>query len=155
MKYLPFFLILILTGCSKNIDYIPEKFFGLERIQFMTGDEAREFIDRLHLQDVAPINNEIGFYEGEKGSAVIYVTYYDKNETALQEELKMTEKISPENSVFLGGTYFTENNKNIYRCFGMGQTHFVFSHQNLLFWISVETHWGQKFLKEYLSYIGI
>ncbi len=154
MKYTFFIILLFLAGCSSKKEYIPEEFFGLKRIQFMTGDEAKKFIDRLHLQEVAPLNNEIGFYEGEDGSAIIYVTYYANNDIALEEEIKMTDKISPENSVFIEGSYFTEMNKNIYRCFGMGQTHFVFSQQNMLFWLSVETHWGQDFLKEYLTYIG-
>jgi hypothetical protein len=65
----------------------------------------------------------------------------------------MTEKISPENSVFIGGEYLDIEGKQVYRCFGMGQTHFVFAHQKELFWISVNTVIGKDVLTAYLDYI--
>ncbi len=65
----------------------------------------------------------------------------------------MTEKISPENSMFVRGTYYTTNNKEIYTCLGPGQVHYVFSHKNLLFWISVDPNISKNFFNEYLNFV--
>lgn len=119
----------------------------------LSGDDAKSFVDKLHFQNVATTSNEIGFYEGRKGEAIIYISYYENEEAATKDEIRMTKKISPENSVFIMGRYIEINERKIYRTFGMGQTHFVFSQGNALFWISVETNWGKRFIKEYLSCI--
>lgn len=66
----------------------------------------------------------------------------------------MTEKISPENSVFVGGQTIDIDGKQVYRCFGMGQTHFVFAHKKQLIWISVNTVVANEFLSEYLNYLN-
>jgi hypothetical protein len=63
----------------------------------------------------------------------------------------MTEKISPENSVFTNSTFRSISGRNIYRTLGMGQTHYVFTDKNKLFWISAETPWAQDFLTEYFK----
>lgn len=121
----------------------------------LAGREATEFINNLHFQAVAAEKNEIGFYEGESGPAIIYVSYYTSNETAAAEGKRMSEKISPENSVFIGGEYLEVSGKAVYRCFGMGQTHFVFTHQKALFWMSVNTMKAKAILAAYLEYLGV
>jgi len=87
----------------------------------------------------------------KQGKAVIYITYYDNPEQASAEGLKMTEKMSSNNSVFIERKYFDLNGKRIYRCFGMGQTHFIFSYHKQLFWISVDTILAKPFLQSYLT----
>lgn len=146
--------IMVLASCGGSPEYLPKKFFGLEQSRLLKVEEAEKYVDKLHIEKVAGETNKIGFYEGEKGKAVIYVTFYDDVVKPKQDETKMTEKISPENSAFVGGEYIEIRNEKIYRCYGMGQTHFVFSHQHTLLWISAETHWAQEFLQEYLDYIG-
>lgn len=157
MKFKRIYLLsalLIIFSCSSNNSYIPRIFFDLELKQHLRGEEAKTFVDKLHFKNVAGKSNEIGFYKGEKGSAVIYITYYATAESAKDEEVKMTEKISPENSVFIMGKYIDVNKEKIYRTFGMGQTHFVFTHDKALFWLSAETQWADDFLKLYLRQIG-
>jgi hypothetical protein len=155
IHFLLLLLILSISGidCSMNNDLLPKTFFGMTLVQRITGDEAKQFLDKLHFQPIAPKLNEIGFYEGSPGKAIIYVTHYDNENQAASEANKMTEKISPENSAFFSGQYQTVRGKDVYRCFGMGQTHFVFTNNNQLFWISVDTHIGRKFLEEYLDYL--
>lgn len=155
---LHFLLLLLLLGisgrgCSVNDNALPKTFFGMTLVQKITGEEAKRFLDKLHFQPIAPKMNEIGFYEGQQGKVIIYITQYNNANQALSEGKKMTEKISPENSAFFGGEYQMVNGKEVYRCFGMGQTHFVFTNKNQLFWVSVDTHIGRKFLEEYLDYL--
>lgn len=146
-------LIFVLGSCSPKKEHLPENLYNLTLKQKMAGQKAKEFINRLHFQEVASTENEIGFYAGERGSAVIYITHYESSDKAKSEWSKMTQKISPENSVFIGGEYFRLKGKQVYRCFGMGQTHFVFSHKTSLFWLSVETLIGRASLAEYLDYL--
>jgi len=150
-KFLTLFFI-ILISCSKQ-NPLPDQIFGLSLRQKLVGKEALEFVNKLHFNNVTYEKNEIGFYEGSKGTAVIYITYYNDEKTANHNFELMTRKISPENSVFIKSSFFEYNGKNIYRTFGMGQTHFVFVSGKNLYWLSVETIWSLKFLKEYLACI--
>ncbi|NIR49502.1 hypothetical protein GWO43_13465 [candidate division KSB1 bacterium] len=146
--------LLILYCSSEKTELLPQELSGLKLSRTMNGQEAKNFVNRLHFQEVAASKNEIGFYEEDKKSAIIYISHYETAEQAETEERKMTDKISPQNSVFVGGKYLDVNGKQVYRCFGMGQIHFVFSHKRQLFWISVDTLMGKEFLSAYLGYLS-
>ncbi len=59
----------------------------------------------------------------------------------------MTNKISPENSIFIYPEFFDYEGNKIYKCFGMGMTHFVFPLNKSLYWISVDTHLSKDSLR--------
>ena len=146
-------VVIFLISCSLNSNYLHEELFGLQLTKKLTGKDAKEFVNNLHFQSVTDLENEIGFYDGERGAALIYITHYNKKDDAEEDYKRMTEKISPENSVFIKPEYFQLNGMEIYRCFGMGQSHYVFPYNKELFWISVDTHFGKKFVEEYLIHI--
>lgn len=145
--------ILLIVSCSSNRDYLPEEFWGMKLNRKLTGKEAKDFVDKIHFQNVATEKNEVGFYTGAVGNAAIYITYYSDDKTAYQDFRKMTQKISPENSMFVRGTFHNINNKQIYSCLGLGQVHYVFAHKNLLFWISVDPNFSRNFLDEYMKLV--
>lgn len=144
---------LLFFSCSAEVNFLPDEFYGLTLTKRFSGKEAKVFVNKLHFEPVTETENEIGFYDGEKGAALIYITHYNKKDAAEEDYKRMTEKISPENSVFIKPEYLQLNGMEIYRCFGMGQSHYVFPYNKELFWISVNTHFGKKFVEEYLSYI--
>jgi hypothetical protein len=146
-------VILFLISCSINSKYLPEDFFGLRLTKKLIGTDAKEFVNNLHFQNVSELENEIGFYEGKAGSAIIYITHYNTIETTKDNYKKMVNKIGPENSVFFKPEYLKLGGMEIYRCFGMGQSHYVFPYNKELFWISVDTQFGKKFIEEYLNHI--
>lgn len=146
-------IVIFIISCSLNTNYLPEDFFGLQLTKKLTGKDAKEFVNNLHFQKVADLENEIGFYEGKAGSAIIYITHYNTKETTRSNYNKMVKKISPENSVFVKPEYLNLGGMEIYRCFGMGQSHYVFPYNKRLFWITVDTHFGKKFVEEYLNHI--
>jgi hypothetical protein len=146
-------IVIFLISCSLNSNYLPENFFGLQLTKKLTGKDAKEFVNNLHFQSVTDLENEIGFYGGKAGAAIIYITHYDTKETAKSNYEKMVMKISPENSVFVKPEYLKLSGVEVYRCFGMGQSHYVFPYNKALFWISVDTHFGKKFVEEYLNHI--
>lgn len=98
--------------------------------------------------------NEIGFYESSDGTAIIYITYYNAENTSQSEYERMINKISPENSVFINPEFIEINGREIYRCFGMGQSHYVFANKKELYWVSIDTHFGKEFITQYLAYIN-
>jgi len=157
-KIILFFLssVLILSqiGCSNNKDSLPESISGLKLSNIIIGDKAKESVNKLHFQPVTETENEIGFYKGEIGEAIIYVTHYQNAKDSQTDYAKMTKKISPENSVFFNPSFFKMNGKEVYQCFGMGMTHFVFYDDVDLFWISVDAHIAREFLKNYIEYIS-
>ena len=146
-------LIWIVSACSEKKDPLPEEFYGFKLMNKMTGDEAKKFVDQLHFNEVAPQKNEIGFYESPAGKLIIYITYYDDNVKSLAEYDKMIDKISPDNSVFYDPSIIKINQKDIYRCYGMGQVHYVFASGKELYWVSIDPQFGEKFIAEYLNHI--
>jgi len=148
-----FFILLIHINCSTQRDTLPENISGLKLSRKMTGDAAKESINRLHFQPVTDTENQIGFFKSKIGEAIIYVTRYKNYEESKIEFEKMTTKISPENSAFFNPSFFKQNGKNIYQCFGMGMTHFIFYDNNDLFWVSADTHLASEFLKNYINYL--
>ncbi len=155
-KQLTITLILLLSvvSCSLTADIIPDEFYGLKLVKKLTGEDARRFINRLHGDSVTDAENEIGFYKGDEGEAIIYVTKYKTNEDAERYFKQMTDKISEGNPVFIKPEHIKINGYDVFRCYGMGQSHFVFTYKNKLFWLTVDTEIGMDFTTEYLTYIG-
>ena len=146
-KRLSILLLIIFLNCASSTkNPIPHKIYNLTLKQKIEEAEATQQINKLHFQNVAAEKNEIAFYEGPNSAATIYVSYYRDNKTCQSEYEKMTQKISPENSVFIGGTYLKMNKLEIYKCFGMGQTHFVFAKDQILFWVSITTIIADDFI---------
>jgi hypothetical protein len=146
--------VIILISCTIRKDPLPETLYGFKLVNKLTGVEAKKFVDQLHLNEVAPQKNEIGFYESPVGSLMIYVTYYDDNAKSQSEYKKMISKISPENSVFYDPKIVTIDQKNIYKCYGMAQVHYVFPSGKELYWVSIDPGLGDKFITEYLNHIN-
>jgi hypothetical protein len=146
-------LIIILLSCSIGKDPLPGEFYKFKLTNKLTGDEAKKFVDQLHFNEVAPQKNEIGFYESPAGKLIIYITYYDEDVKSQSEYEKMITKISPDNSVFYDPSIIRINQKDIYRCYGMGQVHYVFASGKELYWVSVDPQFGEKFIAEYLNHI--
>jgi hypothetical protein len=155
-KYIITILIIITVSlcslnCGREPNLLPEQLYGCTLTSRLRGEEAKSHVDQLHFQKVAAHSTEIGRYEGENGPITIYVTSYLNADQAEENYKKMTKKISPENSVFIAGEYLKIGEKEVYRCFGMGQTHFVLVHQKNLIWLSVDTIRANKILDTYLK----
>lgn len=146
-------VIILLSACSNQVEYLPEELLGYKLENKLTGEEAKMFVNRLHFNDVTNLENEIGFYSDAEKELIIYITFYENQDLARQDELKMTKKISPQNSVFLAGKYIEIGSFEVYQCYGMGQAHYVFSKDGQLFWISVDSVTGKEFVQNYLKII--
>ena len=147
-----FLFCLLIQNCAQK-ETLPQDILGYKLTRKISGSEAVQMVNRLHLQAVTDTENEIGFYEKDAKQAIIYITYYQSETDAQTDLLKMVDKISPENSVFINGGQMDSNNTIAYRYFGMGQTHFIFSNKQMLIWLSVDTMIAKNFLDSYLEYL--
>lgn len=145
--------LLLFSACGTQKEYLPNEVFELTLTKKLTGSETESFVNRLHHGTVAADENEIGFYSSQKGSAVIYISYYNNDDEANEILLQMIEKIENFPSPFEGGDSFELSDHIIYKYSGLGQSHFVFSSGNTLLWISADIMWAELFLREYISYI--
>ena len=139
--------------CSREINYIPATLLTCQLEKKLSGDAARQWVDKIHRKVVTPEENEIGFYQGNNGPITIYVSWFRNAELAEKEYLRMTEAISPQNSIFINGEFIELDGKKIYHCFGMGQTHFALTQNDALIWLSVNTIGGKDILLSYLKLI--
>ncbi len=152
-RYLILFLCCLWQYCAEN-GIFPQNILGYSLVRKISGVEAQKMVNRIHLQPVTDMENEIGFYEKNTEQAVIYVTYYQSENDARVDLTKMVNKISPQNSIFLNGGQLEINKIIAYRYFGMGQTHYIFRIRNLLFWLSVNTMIASDFLETYVKYLN-
>lgn len=142
----------LLQFCGRK-ETLPKDLMGYTLVESISGTEAQKTVNQIHLNPVTDTDNEIGYYEKGNDKAIIYITHYKTDDDAKTDLIKMVEKISPQNSVFINGGQFVINEIKIYRYFGMGQTHFVFRVENKLFWLSVDTMIAKEFLETYINYM--
>ncbi len=152
--YLSALAMLLACSCQNQPEFLPENLLGYQLTRKLTGDEAKAFVDKIHLREVTPENNIIGFYQMGNMPLTIYITEYNSTGEAEKNFEQMTGKISPRNSVFINGEYLEIEGRKLYRCFGLGQTHFVFHIDHRLFWVSVNTIQAGKFIRDYLKMIS-
>ena len=144
------FLGILLLNCRQSESkLVPESIAGFKLVKTLEGEQAKSYINRLHFKNVAPQENTIAFYKKDNKELILYLTLYEQDDEARKDWQRMVKKISPENSVFVQGTVLNLDGKDVYRCFGMGQTHFVFVHQNALIWFSVPTIGSMEIFEAY------
>lgn len=148
------FALIVISSCSKQFDPLPKEVLSLKLDKKLLGKEAKDFLSRLHPGEVGSSKNEIGFYSGSRGGATIYVSIYENKIIALDEEKKMTTKISLGNTAFTIGEINYFDGLKIYKCFGYSQSHFIFSKDSNLYWLTADTEIDRKFLSAYLDYLN-
>ena len=148
-----FIVFLLLSGCSTKQDFLPESNAGLELYKSYTGKEAKNMLDKLHFLDVADGDSKIGFYRSSRGSASVYATIFADGKKAESKFEDMKNKISGGNSIYNSGKMIELNSINIFRCKGLGQTHYTFAVGNTMVWISCDDDPAPEFLQDYLNKI--
>ena len=148
------FAVIFLTGCSKQIDPLPNEISGLKLDKKLTGKDANDFLSRMHSGEVGSAKNEIGFYSGDQGGATIYVSYFEDKFQARDEESKMTDKISLGKSAYTNGIQYYIDGQKIFKCTGYSQSHFIFSLEANLYWLTADTEIDRKLLSDYLEYLN-
>jgi hypothetical protein len=142
--------ILILSGCSKEHRFLPDSIGRLKLSSSFTGGRAEEMINKLHPSDVASEASEIGIYEADTLSAILYVSKFENSDVAMERFKSMLLKIAH------GGTPFGHLNqvevegRLIFMVLGLGQVHYFYSEGDKVVWFSVDFPLAVESIRELL-----
>ncbi|CUS93535.1 hypothetical protein [Candidatus Kryptonium thompsonii] len=131
--------LLILLGCSDKPTMIPNSLGKLNLDKYYVGAKAKEMINQLHMSGmVAGDKNEIGFYSHDTLKEVLYISKFKDSKIAEQKLEQMLIKIAHGSTPFFLHNQVNVQNTNIFLLFGMGQSHYVYTKNDKLIWLSVD-----------------
>lgn len=145
-------LCLLLAGCQPRNE-LPATLGELKLGESITGERAKETINRLHDGGVTPEANFIGQYGNEGSTATVYLSVFASAESAGEAERQMAELIKKGNPIFGHYHELTLGGKQIAMCLGQGQAHYFFSHEKKLYWLAVDAHIAQESLRNLLDVV--
>lgn len=141
----------VVSRCTRSDTFLPDEIYGYRLSDKITGEQAKKMVDQLHFREVSPSFNEIGFYNNESGPLTVYVSRYSDGEKADSALQKMSRKILEDKQVFILGEFITFQDQKMFRCFGLSQTHFIFTRGRYLIWMSVKTIKALNIIEAYLG----
>jgi hypothetical protein len=128
---------------------MPETLAGLERVRLVTGREALDRVADLHGKPPDIEDCAIGVYgEGEK-SATVWISRATTPSGSEEQAMLMIERMKDGSGPFHGPEVFRSDGVRIYRFEGMGQLHYVFTKDDLAFWISAPPELGTQAVQEF------
>ena len=155
----PFFIIIMLSTCgpqpAKQQDLstlLPKAISKLQRVKLITDSQALEKINSLHGKEITVEAGVIGNYRSAQGQPAMVWISRSKTITLAREQTesmvaKMTENPRspfhhPETLIIDGIT--------VYRFMGMGQVHYIFRREAIVYWISAPPEEGKNMLAAFL-----
>lgn len=144
------------TVCKSKPDSLdslfPETIDGLKRVQLITGIQAVEEINKLHGREIRIIEGGIGTYRTNNvPQAMVWISRSKKEDLARhQTEVMIKKMLSAPHSPFHHLAQCELQGINIYQFQGMGQIHYIFCWDDLVFWISAVAHQGDAILQAFL-----
>jgi hypothetical protein len=132
---------------------LPATLADMQLKKTISGIEANKMIFGMHGKATGPNSDSlIGYYGAEGPKNALYLTAFENKDLAQQALDKMVEKMA--NSSF--GFSLPQSEKHgsdvIYRCNGMGLSHFFYRHENLLLWLQVEKDKAAAGLEDLLAH---
>ena len=153
-------LVLLLLGCGggKGTEtaglgsLFPEKIGGWQRAKLITGAEGLEKINQLHGKSIAAEAGAIGTYQKPgKRPAMVWIS---RSKTAAmaqkQAELMADKMVGNPHSPFHDPQTLRVKKTRIYQFMGMGQIHYIFCRDRLVYWISAPLADRKKLLDGFL-----
>ena len=151
---------LLLLGCGggKKTEtaglggLFPEKIGGWQRVRLVTGAEALGKINQLHGKSIAVEAGAIGTYQKPgKRPAMVWIS---RSKTAAmakkQAEVMADKMVNNPRSPFHDPQTLRLKKTRIYQFTGMGQVHYIFCRDRLVYWISAPPADGKKLLDGFL-----
>jgi len=121
---------------------MPEEVGEMHRIQLITGDAAQEEVDKLHGKSLTADASVIARYSrpgdvGKARPAEVWVSRVSSSEEARRQTGLMVHKMygNPK-SPFKTPSRVDHAGLSAYRFTGMGQVHFIWFKDDLVYWVS-------------------
>ena len=138
-------VLLVLPGGAQAddlSDLMPESVGALKRIQLVTGPQAQAEVDRLHGKPLPAEASAVARYSrpddvGTKRPAEVWVSRVASGKEARRQTGLMVHMMyeNPK-SPFRNPRRLDHQGMAVYRFEGMGQTHFIWFKEDLVYWVS-------------------
>ena len=125
----------------------PEGLGPLALQEAVSGNDARNVIERMHGKDVGAGENHIGFYGSPRGRAVVYVSLFSTRGAAQRAEQLMHTKIAHGNAAFSHYRTVRLEGEMVGSCVGLGQVHFFFAEGSGVYWLAVDPPLAEPVLR--------
>ncbi|RZB30396.1 MAG: hypothetical protein SRB1_02676 [Desulfobacteraceae bacterium Eth-SRB1] len=137
--FILFLSLLSVVGCVKGKDdNIPQKLGGLELLKVVRGDEADDFVNKMHGKKLGVKKNLIAYYGSKNSRNILYISVYEKAEEAKADLQSMAIKMAQGTAVFTPLKFDKMENGVRFRTEGMGLIHYFYRVDNILIWWQVE-----------------
>ena len=135
----PFFLsLLAVFGCVNGKNNIPQELGGLELFRVVRGDEADDFVNKMHGKKLGVKKNLIAYYGSKNSRNVLYISVYEEVEEAKADLQSMAIKMVKGTAVFTPLKFNKMGDGVRFRTEGMGLIHCFYRVDNMLIWWQVE-----------------
>lgn len=147
-------LLIFLTPFHSLGNSLPEAIGSLRLTHIVSGEEARQEIDRLHGKRLSFQKGYIGTYEGENREAKLWVSEYGSDREATEAIGKMARmmKLSEQKNFW----HFQEipiEGVTVFFAMGMGQAHYFFYKGIKVFWLAVDPSQARAAVRDLLEKI--
>jgi hypothetical protein len=148
--------IIHISACSREpvslTSLFPETIEGLKRVQLITGVQALKEINKLHGKEIGIIEGGIGIYQTNNGpKTMVWISRSKKANCARhQTEVMIKRMLLSSHSPFHHPAQRELQGITIYQFQGMGQIHYIFFRNDLVFWISAMARQGDAILQAFL-----
>lgn len=127
---------------------VPKILGPLNLAQAVSGSDARVLVNKMHGRAVTPLENVVGTYKGDEGSAKLYVSYYPSPDSARAVAQEMARRIERGMPPFAHFRTFEEGRDPVFMCLGLGQAHFFFACKERLYWLASDIGVAEESLNQ-------
>ena len=140
----------LLAGCNQPPSGLPfdPHIEGLKLVKLITGDDAIKAINQLHGRPINVVRGFIAHYEGVHDKATIWVSEASSKELAKRQIAVMIHQMkNNRSSPFSHYRALNIKGLGVIAFDGMGQVHYVFRDNKLVYWISADAKRMDKIMK--------
>jgi len=137
-------------SATTELPELPHELHGLELVEVLTGDQAREEIRHMHGKMVASDATQIGMYRTGDLRAVLFMSRFGTASDAESHASAMAERIGHGTEGFERYVTFDVHRTEVHSVAGHGQQHYFYVNDADLVWVSVSPMLGRPVLAELL-----
>jgi len=130
---------------------LPAQLHGLQLVETQSGEEAAGVVGRLHKQDLAPRETEIGVYGSESMGAVLYVSAFQTADEAAAQFESMLTAIGEGVPGYGHHTHFDVSGRDVHIVFGDGRINYFYTEGDKVTWLGAEPVIARAIIAELLA----
>ena len=131
--------LIFFISCSNgnNSDDLPQKLGDLNRAKVIQNQKAAGIINKMHGKRLDDCENFIAYYGNNQSKNILYVSVYERAETAKENLKSMAMKMANGSPVFSPLKHGKMGENIHFETQGMGLKHYFYRTDNILIWWQV------------------